>query len=176
LCTPRNICILGPTRVQMSNGISIGSAVFALFTAECLSVLCNALPFPSNLKIAPSHGAFGLHLTHDFLGPSNSSTQTASRWVQPLLQGSLLWQTDIEIDRQDDRPRYLRTKWHFDPSSRLATTDMGQNWGLCPFWERAAGCPSNKMWPGPRPTSVPSFILIHPTVWAVVYRAVVKEQ
>jgi len=25
--------------------------------------------------------------------------------------------------------------------------------------------PSNTMWPGPRPTSVPSGILIHPTVW-----------
>ena len=25
--------------------------------------------------------------------------------------------------------------------------------------------PSNTMWPGPRPTSIPSGILIHPTVW-----------
>jgi len=24
---------------------------------------------------------------------------------------------------------YLRTKWHLDPSSRLATTDLGLNWG-----------------------------------------------
>jgi len=24
---------------------------------------------------------------------------------------------------------YLRTKWHLDPSSRLATTDMGRKWG-----------------------------------------------
>ena len=28
-----------------------------------------------------------------------------------------------------------------------------------------ARCPSNAMWPGPRPTAVPSFILIHPTIW-----------
>ena len=28
-----------------------------------------------------------------------------------------------------------------------------------------AGSPSNTMWPGPRPTAVPSCILIHPTVW-----------
>jgi len=28
-----------------------------------------------------------------------------------------------------------------------------------------AGSPSNTMWPGPRPTCTPSFILIHPTVW-----------
>ena len=28
-----------------------------------------------------------------------------------------------------------------------------------------AGSPSSTMWPVPRPTSMPSFILIHPTVW-----------
>ena len=28
-----------------------------------------------------------------------------------------------------------------------------------------AGSPSNTMWPGPRPTCKPSFILIRPTVW-----------
>jgi len=39
-------------------------------------------------------------------------------------------------------------------------------------WEAAvplsvggAGSPSNTMSPGPRPTSIPSDILIHPTVW-----------
>ena len=31
-----------------------------------------------------------------------------------------------------------------------------------PFAE--AGTPSNSMWPGPRPTSMPSAILIHPAV------------
>jgi len=48
---------------------------------------------------------------------------------------------------------------------RLAATDMSENrgWGCAPFW--GAGSPSNTMWPGPRPTSVPSGVLIHPTVW-----------
>jgi len=27
-----------------------------------------------------------------------------------------------------------------------------------------------RLWPGPRPTSVPSFVLIHPTVWSQRYR------
>jgi len=32
---------------------------------------------------------------------------------------------------------YLHTMWHLDPSSRLATTDMGRKLGgLCPFGER----------------------------------------
>jgi len=42
---------------------------------------------------------------------------------------------------------------------RLATTDIGGK-----FWE-GVGSPSNTTWPGPKPTSVPSGILIHPAVW-----------
>jgi len=38
--------------------------------------------------------------------------------------------------------------------------------GSAPFWGRGAGSPSSTMWPGPRPTSVPSAILIHPAVWS----------
>jgi len=55
------------------------------------------LPFPS-LKIAPSHGWSGPHLIHGSLGPPESTTQTASRSVQPFLQGSLVWQTDRPTD------------------------------------------------------------------------------
>jgi len=38
-------------------------------------------------------------------------------------------------------------------------------WGLCPFGGAGAGSPSNTMWPGTRPTCVPSFVLIRSTVW-----------
>jgi len=41
-----------------------------------------------------------LHLLHASLGSPKSSTQTASRSVQSLLQVSLLWQTDRQTDRQ----------------------------------------------------------------------------
>jgi len=34
-----------------------------------------------------------------------------------------------------------------------------------PPWGGGAGSPSNTIWPGTRPTRVPSFILIRPTVW-----------
>jgi len=49
---------------------------------------------------------------------------------------------------------------------RLATIDMGRKVGGCsaPFYG-GTGSPSNTIRPGPRPTSVPSFILIHPTTW-----------
>jgi len=46
--------------------------------------------------------------------------------------------------------------------------DMGRKLGrgLRPlFGEEGAGSPSNTMWPGQRPTGMPSFILIRPTVW-----------
>jgi len=60
---------------------------------------------------------------------------------------------------------YLPIKWHRNPSSRLATADMGQKLGDCAPLGRGAVSLSNIVWPGPRPTSIPSFILIHPTVW-----------
>ena len=62
---------------------------------------------------------------------------------------------------------YHRTKWHLDPSIRLATTNIGQKWELCPLFgkgdslppspkrgyspkrRRGTGSPSSTMWPGP---------------------------
>jgi len=60
---------------------------------------------------------------------------------------------------------YLRTEWHLDPSSRLATIDMGRKVGGAVSLPGGAGSPCNSMWPRPRPAFVPSFILIRPTVW-----------
>ena len=60
---------------------------------------------------------------------------------------------------------YIHTKWHFNPSSHLAITDMRRKFGAVPLWGAGAGPPSNTMWPGPRPTCMPSFTLIHPTFW-----------
>ena len=47
---------------------------------------------------------------------------------------------------------------------RVATIDMGRKLGDCASLGMA-GSPSNTVWLGQRPTSVPSFVLIHPTVW-----------
>jgi len=65
------------------------------------------------------------------------------------------------------RGLYLRTRWYLDPSSRLATRDMSRKLGLCPpfFFGGGLGSHLTQMWPGRRPTSVPSVMLIHPTVW-----------
>jgi len=56
-------------------------------------------PFsPKNLPLPM--GESGPHLIHGSSGPLKSSTQTAARSVQPFLQGSLVWQTDRQTDRQ----------------------------------------------------------------------------
>ena len=60
---------------------------------------------------------------------------------------------------------YLREKFHLDPCSCLATTDIGRKLGAVPLSERMTGSPSNTTWPEPRPTCLPSFIWIRPTVW-----------
>ena len=44
---------------------------------------------------------------------------------------------------------------------RLATVGMGRKWGKA---DEGAGSPSNTVWPGQWPTSLPNGILIHPTV------------
>jgi len=73
------VCLFGPTRVQISNGISIGSAVFAQLTAECRYTLQRAAPFP--LKLILPMGDLDFHLARDSLGPSEPKTQMASPWV-----------------------------------------------------------------------------------------------
>jgi len=62
---------------------------------------------------------------------------------------------------------YLRNKWRLDSSNRFTTIEMGRKLGrvLRPLGERGAGSTSSTMWPGSRPTSVPSAVLIHPDVW-----------
>ena len=71
---------------------------------------------------------------------------------------------------------YLRTKWNPDPSSHLATIDMGCIYTDAGFRRQSRGCYalsvggagslSNTIWPSLRATSIPSDILIHPTVWS----------
>jgi len=62
----------------------------------------------------------------------------------------------------------MRTKWDLDASSRLATIDIGQKLGALPPFgggELGPHLASSTMWTGPRPTSMPSAILIHAAVW-----------
>jgi len=58
---------------------------------------------------------------------------------------------------------YQLASWFIQPFDHNTRPKNGGL--LCPLLGRGAESPSNTMWPGPGPTSVPSFILIHPTVW-----------
>ena len=51
-------------------------------------------------------------------------------------------------------------------NDRLATIDTGRKEGdYCVPFRGGDGSASNTMWPGPRPTSVRSGILVYPAVW-----------
>jgi len=59
---------------------------------------------------------------------------------------------------------YLCSKWHLDPCSRLATRDMGRKLGAVPSWRKLVPDITQCVL-GRGPTSEPSGIFIHPTVW-----------
>jgi len=61
---------------------------------------------------------------------------------------------------------YLHAKYRLHPSSRLAAINMGRKFvgALLPFWGGGAGSLSNTKSRGPRPTSIPSDILIHAAI------------
>jgi len=60
---------------------------------------------------------------------------------------------------------YLRTKWHLDPSSCLATTDMGWKLRGCASFGGAGSPQQCGQVRGLPPYAIPSGILIHPAVW-----------
>ena len=66
---------------------------------------------------------------------------------------------------------YTNPRRNTRANNSSAVADMGdcghtaENGGGAVPLLGGAGSPSNTMWPGPRPTCMPSFILIHPTVW-----------
>ena len=91
--TPGKTRFIGPIGAHKPNGVSIGSAVFPQKTVDC--------PYTSQPD------AHSPHLIRAPLGPAKSSTQMASRSVQPFLQGSLVWQTDRQTDPQTERQTTL---------------------------------------------------------------------
>ena len=81
------------------------------------------------------------------------------RGTAPFLgRGGGFHLTQSRLDR--GLPPYQVESWSMQPFAR---NRYGPKLGGVPLWVR--GSPSNTMWPGSRPTCVPSFILIRPTVW-----------
>ena len=80
---PSNTWFHRPTRVFLQDGISIGSAVFAQLTVECpYTVQWTAMFSPQNCPFPLGDRVSVV------LRPPQSSSQTASRSVQPFLYGS----------------------------------------------------------------------------------------
>jgi len=60
-------------------------------------------------------------------------------------------------------PLYRVASWSIQPfGHNIHASKIG---GSAPFLVKGSGSLSNTMWPGPRATSMPSAILIHPAVW-----------
>jgi len=95
-----NTCFLGPTRVRIPNGISIGSVVFAQLTAERSYTLQRATTSHPSQNYLFTWGIWTPSNT-SFIGPTQVHNQT-SRSIQPFLQDSRQWQTDRQTGRQRD--------------------------------------------------------------------------
>ena len=94
--------------------------------------------------------AANLHFTGGLLGKPISDCMFAVIKMElsgKSVYGSVLKTTQLSAHAQN----------HASPGRKL-----GQ---LCPFGGGGFESPSNTMWPGPRPTCMPSFILIRQTVW-----------
>jgi len=61
-------------------------------------------------------------------------------------------------------PPYHVASWSIQPFGHNRYGQKIGGRGLCPFGWGGAGSLSNIMWPVPRPTCMPSFILIYPAV------------
>jgi len=89
--------------------------------------------------------------------------KTVAKHIRPGMLASLTalakrysqWPHQQELSRCWDGPTC---------QSKLDRNLRGTAVPLSVAWSSGAGSPSNTMWPGTRPTSVPSDILIHPTV------------
>ena len=78
------------------------------------------------------------------------------------------WRRWWWCDRSPRRSPRVNTVWRVEPYSRLSTTDMRQKLGVVSCFGGREGwrwVPAYTMWSGPRATSTPSGILIHPAVW-----------
>jgi len=105
VCTTPNTCrcFVGPTLVQIPNGMSIGSAVFAQLTADSRYTLQRVTPFP-HLKLSlfirrsgpPSNAWFPI-------GPPEFLTQTAS------IGSAVFAELTSVIDRQTDHDTWSVT-------------------------------------------------------------------
>ena len=76
----------------------------------------------------PLSGGAGSPSNTMWRGPRPNFIPSSKNWVLCPFRGA--WFPSNTVARTE---AYLHTKWHLDPSSRLATTDMGQKFGAVPL-------------------------------------------
>jgi len=94
---PCNTWCLRPMRVHNPNGTSIGSAVFAQMTAECLYTLQWFACFP--LKTAPSHVGIWTSFNKWFIGPTRVWNTNCNLIVSAIFAGLTDWQSDRKTEK-----------------------------------------------------------------------------
>ena len=171
--SPSNTMSSGSRPISVPSGILIHVTVWPQLTGaenwEAPPTLWGGAGCPSNTKVAWDE--VYVH-TKFHLGASNrlatiEMDQRLERAFRPLSTPFWEWCWVPIWHNEAWTKAHLRAKCGLDPSSHLATLDMGRELGRssAPFWGGGAGSPSNTKLPGPRPTSIPSGILMHPALW-----------
>ena len=86
---PKSSIQMAPRSIQL----------FLHSSRQTVTILYNG-PHVCPSKLSLPMWISGSHLTHGFFAPPKFLIQTASQSVELFLQGSLLWQTDRQPDRQ----------------------------------------------------------------------------
>ena len=127
VCFPINTCFLGPTRVQIPNGISIASVDFAQLTTERPYFKMGRF----SLKIPRSHGGSGPPAkSNPWAQPSPQSKGHLDRFSSfcraHYCDRQTDRQTDREFDRQTDHATRSVTIGRIYSSLRTYSTAMWQ--------------------------------------------------
>jgi len=110
ICTLSNTQFLGPSRVFIQNGMSIGSAVFVQLTVECrITLQCTATFSP---KIIPSYWDF-VTLLEEGRAADIGNMRRKNDKDRMCGSGDIL--ADRQTDRQTDRHTHRRAHHNTSP-------------------------------------------------------------
>jgi len=114
------------------------------------------MPLRTEVDLGPGH----IVLDGDPAPPPSRRAQQP-----PLFGPCVLWPQSPTS--ATDQLLYNKCSAVAEMGDPFATIDMGRKFGgaVPPLFGGVSWVPSSTMWPGPRPTSIPSGILVHPAIW-----------